>query len=201
MTNTAQARREAIDATITKIRSIEAEQGVTRDSIDAIREAVVALAKRSELFPRETYASADRQASDRIFRLSEDPDHRFALYLNAAFPGVESPPHDHTTWAVIAGIDGEEHQKVYRRTDDGNEPGKGTVEVEREFTVRPGTGIGFMPDDIHSIHVMGEQPILHLHMYGRALETMTERVAYDMAAGTYKVFPAHPNIQDDPQDA
>ena len=200
MASIAEQRRAAVADTIARIRAIEAEQGVTRDGIEAIRQTVVELAKRADLFPRETFAGPDREPGDRIFRLSEDPDRRFALYLNAAFPGVESPPHDHTTWAVIAGIDGEEHQKVYRRTDDGNEPGKGTVEVDREFTVTPGTGIGFMPDDIHSIHVLGEQPILHLHMYGRALETMTERVAYDTEAGTYAVFPAHPSIQDDPQD-
>ncbi len=55
-----------------------------------------------------------------------------------------------------------------------------------------------MPDDIHSIHVLGDQSIMHLHMYGKALEEMTERVAYDRENGTYAVFPAHREIMDDP---
>jgi hypothetical protein len=53
-----------------------------------------------------------------------------------------------------------------------------------------------MPDDIHSIHPRNERPGLILHMYGRALDHLPNRVTYNMAEGTYKVFPATPNIRE-----
>ena len=200
MPTIAQQRAAAVAQTIASIREIEAEKGVTRDALEDIKAAMIGLARRTELFPRAVFAPPGGAPRDRLYRISQDPDRRFALYLNSAKPGTETPPHDHTTWAVIAGVEGEEHQKIYTRTDDGAEKGRGTVEVAREFTVMPGQAIAFMPDDIHSIHVLGEQSIMHLHMYGKALEEMTERVAYDRDAGTYATFPAHRDIMDDPGD-
>ena len=198
MSTIAQERRTAVAQTIASIREIEQRQGVTREALENIKAAVIGLARRTELFPRAVFAPPGGSPRDRLYRISEDPNHRFALYLNSAKPGTKTPPHDHTTWAVIAGVEGEEHQKIYERTDDGTAKGKGTVEVAREFTVTPGQAIAFMPDDIHSIHVLGDQSIMHLHMYGKALEEMTERVAYNRENGTYAVFPAHREIMDDP---
>lgn len=193
-------RRAAVAEAISKTREIEAEKGVTREALEEIRQVMVGLAQRRELFPRTTFKARGDRPDDRIYRLSEDDGHRFALYINCGEPGTKTPPHDHTTWAVIAGIDGEEHQWIYKRTDDGSQPGVGTVEVDHEFTVTPGKAIAFMPDDIHAINVRGDVPALHLHLYGRGFEKMTGRVAYDVNAGTYKIFPGYPEVMDDPGD-
>ncbi|HUN52019.1 MAG TPA: hypothetical protein VMU42_12915, partial [Candidatus Sulfotelmatobacter sp.] len=144
-------------------------------------------------FPPEVFAPVDPKGT--IYRLSEDADHRFAMYASCSEPGRSTPPHDHTTWAVIAGVHGEEHNKFYRRTDDRSVPGQGTVAVDHEFTVRPGTAVTLMPDDIHSIHLGPTGPHVNLHMYGLSLEHLPNRVAYDTAKGTYKVFPASPHIR------
>ena len=57
-----------------------------------------------------------------------------------------------------------------------------------------GTGVTLLPEDIHSIHCLVEQPTLNFHLYGRSIEHLPERKSFDMAAGTYKHFPANPNI-------
>ena len=105
-----------------------------------------------------------------------------------------TPPHDHTTWAVIVGIQGEELNRLYERTDDGSVPGRAQVRGVGQRVVGAGDGIAFMPDDIHSIHCVTEAPTLNFHMYGRSLEDLPNRKAFNMKEGTYKVFPANPNI-------
>ena len=50
-----------------------------------------------------------------------------------------------------------------------------------------------MPDDIHNFEVRGEQIIRHLHFYGRPLESLSERKAFDMENGTYDIMPVGVN--------
>jgi len=191
---TERARR--ISETIADIRAIESTKGVTPAALDGIKSELLKLAEDRSLFPMEEFAiDPDTDGISGLFRLAEDDDHRFALYASVGNPGKGVPPHNHTTWAVIAGVHGEEHNIFYTRTDDGSVAGQGVVEPTGEETVRHGTGVTLMPDDIHSIHIKGETQTLHLHMYGLALEQLHERVMYDRQAGTYKVFSAEQNIK------
>ncbi|HEY0420191.1 MAG TPA: cysteine dioxygenase family protein [Acetobacteraceae bacterium] len=187
------ARTAAVAATIERIRAIEREQGVTRPALDAIRAEMLALAAQEHLFPSGAFPPPEDGAPGaRRYLLQEDPDHRFALYLNALNPGNETKPHDHTTWAVVVSVEGQELNKVYRRTDDGSRPGHADLVVDHEVMVEPGRGIALMPEDVHSIHTQGNKPTRHLHMYGLALEVLDNRVAYDTETGT--VMPYNKNF-------
>ncbi len=130
-----------------------------------------------------------------IYRLAEDADHRFALYASTGAPGKSVPPHNHTTWAVIVGLYGDEHNKFYERTDDGATAGEGSLRETGGITLNHGDGTAMMPNDIHSIQITDSARTVHLHMYGLALEQLHERVMYNRDAGTYRVFPASQNIQ------
>ncbi|MBU6496931.1 MAG: cysteine dioxygenase [Rhodospirillales bacterium] len=171
------ARTAAVAAAIERIRAIERAHGITRQALEAIRGEMLALAAQEHLFPSAEFAPPPAgEKGSRRYLLQEDADNRFALYLNALNPGNETKPHDHTTWAVVVAVEGQELNKVYRQ-----EPGR--LVVDHEVMVEPGRGIALMPTDIHSIHTTGAVPTRHLHMYGLALEKLDNRLAYDPATG------------------
>ncbi len=188
-------RTAAVAETVERVRRIEAEQGVNRAALEAVKQALLELADKRELFPLEDFPIGADDGNGVIYRLSEDPDHRFALYASTALPGKGVHPHNHTTWAVIVGVHGDEHNVFYERADDGSVEGEGTLIETGRQTVGFGNGVTLMPDDIHSIHTDGEAQTVHFHMYGLALEQLHERVQYNQRLGTYAVFPATQNIK------
>ncbi|MBR0647064.1 cysteine dioxygenase family protein [Plastoroseomonas hellenica] len=185
----AAARTAAVAATIERIRAIEADQGVTRASLDAIKTEMLALAAQEHLFPLAEFSPPPAgEKGSRRYLLQEDPNNRFALYMNALNPGNSTKPHDHTTWAVVVAVEGQELNKVYKRFDDGSDPDRCDLRVDHEVMVEQGRGIALMPEDIHSIHTTGDRPTRHLHMYGLALEKLDNRRAFDAETGEVKPY-------------
>jgi len=179
------ARAAHVAATIARIRAIEAAQGVTRDSLAAMKEEMLALAAQEHLFPLAEFAPPPTgEKGARRYLLHEDTDGRFALYLNVLNPGTESKPHNHATWAVIVAVEGRELNRLWERTDDRSVPGQASLREAGQVVVEPGAGVAFLPDDIHSIHTAGDRPTRHLHMYGLALERLDGRLGFDPEKGT-----------------
>jgi len=169
-------RSRAVAATLEAVRAIEANQGVTRPALAAIREQMIALAARKELFPPEEFPLAQNQA-ERFEKLSVDPDGRFELYLEVADKSVDTLPHDHTTWAVVVGIRGMELNRLYE--GDGGPSGQAPLKLREEVPVTAGTGVCMMPTDFHSIHFEKGELNMHLHLYGVGFAHMGDRLMYD----------------------
>src|SRR5580700_981267 len=110
-------RAAAVGAAVEQIKHLEAQGGLTRETLERIKAVVIGLAARSELFASEHFPTP-AGSHGAIYRLSEDRDRRFAVYASAGIAGKVQPPHNHTTWAVISGIYGNEHNVFYDRTDN-----------------------------------------------------------------------------------
>ncbi len=182
MNPVARERMQAVDAMRSRVRAIVGASAVTATSLDRIKAELGALAAQRHLFPDAHFPGpgADKQAT--LYRVAEDVDGSYALYVYRPKPGKETPAHNHTTWAVIAGIEGEEPTRQYVRVGEG---ASATLKLTREFAVGPGEVAGYLPDDFHSIHIRGDKPIFHLHLYGRRLEDLTGREAWDPVAGKF----------------
>ncbi len=183
MTMTLQDQRaQAVGELIGRVRAIETRDGVTRASLDRIKAELISLARLSELFPAEHFANAPGRAGT-IYHLAEDPDGRFALYGSAGVPGKAQPPHNHTTWASIAGVFGDEHNVFYERTDGGENPAEGRLKKMHELTIRRGNACAMLPEDFHTIEVTSKSESLHLHLYGRTLEDLPDRIGFPSSTG------------------
>ena len=189
MDRAAQRKRE-IEAAVADVRAIEKQDGVSRESLEKIKARLLRLAARKDLFNAADYPPPEpgSKRNSCLYRISEDPDHRFALYANASAAHYGTPAHNHTTWAVIVGVTGEELNRFYDRASEGGVREKG------QHVVRQGSGVAFLPEDLHSIHI--DAPLLNFHMYGLALEQLHQREFYKAAEKAWDVFPPHSDIRE-----
>ncbi|PZW44727.1 putative metal-dependent enzyme (double-stranded beta helix superfamily) [Humitalea rosea] len=179
----------AVDESLARIHAIVEASGINRPSLTAIREELLALAEQRALFPAAEFLAAEGQGN-RLHSLREDLGGGFALYLNVLAPGQDTRPHDHGTWFAAAALEGQALHRVYSRTDDGVIAGRAVLRLREEIMVEPGRGIALMPDDIHSLHTRGDRPGRHLHLYGMALERLTDRHSFDLATSTISPYAA-----------
>jgi rhodanese-related sulfurtransferase/predicted metal-dependent enzyme (double-stranded beta helix superfamily) len=191
--NQHQERTAAVRHLVDEARRIE-QNGVNYATLEKIGGLLASLASRADLFPQDEFPLG---ADGGIYRLSEDPDHRFALYASAGGSAKKVPPHNHTTWAIIAGVHGAERNVVYERLDNGAQ--EGVVKLReapaKEKTLRRGDVICYLPDDFHHIETpAGSGDALHLHFYGLSLEHLPDRVSVDMATAAAKRFMAKAKI-------
>ena len=115
--------------------------------------------------------------------LHEEPDHDLAVAALSWLPGRGTPPHDHGTWGVVVGVEGDEVNTFWKRTDDGAKPGHAVLEKLQEKVFPPGAVIGLTPDIIHSVRNDGEDISVSLHVYGRNIN-FTGRSQFDPAKRT-----------------
>jgi len=187
-TDVASRRHQAVARFIAETRHLLGTDALAdKARLEPVARALEALGKQRELFPDEHFpVSASNPAQ--VYRLAEDLDGQFALYVSAGLPGKAQPPHDHTTWAIIAGITGRERNNFYvrERTDD---PARDNLREIAESDVVAGTSVTLLPDDVHTIELIGEENGLHLHFYGLALDRLTGRVVFESkAGGSYRHF-------------
>jgi rhodanese-related sulfurtransferase/predicted metal-dependent enzyme (double-stranded beta helix superfamily) len=189
-----QARYSAVRAAMADIKRIAPQPQIDRATLERLKPVLINLASQSDLFPLDDFKIGEGKHGA-IYELAVDHDGRFALYASAGMPGKAQPPHNHTTWAVISGVSGDEHNVGYERTDDQKTEFQGKLEKRWELTCRKGNAVSFMADDFHTIEVTSSEPTLHLHLYGLSLEQLPGRVFFrEPQATEFKRFMARPEI-------
>ena len=186
-----ESRQDAIATMIANVRAIAQTRNITREILEQIKAEMVHVAKRKALFPLADFQSGEGDPGRQPMQLlHKEDDGQLALYMSTSISDQKPPPHNHATWAVIVGIQGEERNWLFERTDDGSVPGRGAVRVVDEQVAGPGTGVALMPEDIHTIQGKAEEGgRLTFHLYGVTTDRQQGRIAYNEAEGTYRPFP------------
>jgi predicted metal-dependent enzyme (double-stranded beta helix superfamily) len=125
----------------------------------------------SHSWVKPEYYVCDPEQGFGVHVLHEEPDHSLWVIAASWLPHRGAPPHNHGTWAVIAGIDGDEKNVLWRRR------GK-RLERQGTETIGPGQVATFLSDAIHSVSNEGDRITLSLHVYGRNLN-FAERSRFD----------------------
>ena len=183
------ARRDrACQKLLADVHAIKAKEGLTPSALHAFKLKLVALAKRTELFPLTDFAMPAAQG--RIHPLLVEDDDGHGLYFTINMPGKEAAPHDHGVWCINAALSGQERNELFRRTDDGSRAGVATVEKIGEVVVEPGTGLAMADHDIHNTKVISKEPAIGLALYGYAITRFSSVLWYHPEFGSMRASPS-----------
>ena len=180
------------DSPYTLTDYVEDLRRITRetDDEDEIIRRVSPLAKSLALnksWLRDKHHETNEAQGFGTYLLHEEPDHSLAVLVVNWLPGRGAPPHDHGTWAVVAGVEGVERNTRYRRLDDGSRPDHAELKIKHEIEADAGDLICMKSGGIHSVHNDTDKVTLSLHTYGKH-PNHTGRSQFDLETGKKKDF-------------
>ncbi len=173
------------------LRRICAPSADERTILKRLRPLVLRAALSKETWLTDDLYDADPEQGFGVHLLHEEDDHSLAVFAMSWLPNRGTPPHDHGTWGLVAGVDGAETNEFFARVDDESRPDY--VELRRIATkiFTPGDVLAMPSGMIHRVWNCGETIALSLHVYGRHVN-YTGRWQFDLekhsrAAITLKV--------------
>jgi len=122
-----------------------------------------------------------------IHELHQEPDHSLFVAVVTWSPRDETPPHDHGTWAIIAGLEGSETNHWWKRVDDRGNADYAELRRAGSERIDPGTIVAMPGDAIHSVENDSGGKSVTLHIYGTHVD-YTNRHQFDPELHTVKPF-------------
>ncbi len=165
---------------------------ITKETTDEaeIISRVAPLAERlvtDKSWLQQKYYETDEEQGFGVHLLHEEPDHTLAILMVSWLPGRGTPPHDHGTWAVVAGVEGTERNIRYKRLDDGSRPGYAELEVKHDFNADEGDVVSIKNSGIHAVINETDSITLSLHTYGKHIN-YTNRSQFNVETNEQKEY-------------
>lgn len=148
------------------LRAIAADTHDEGEIISRVEPLALRLAQNKSWL-NESHYGTDPEQGFGVHLLHEEEDHSLAVFCLAWQPGRGAPPHDHGTWAVVAGVEGDEHNILYAQTGDRTRDDYAELEVKYENTVGEGELFSMRSGGIHAVVNRTDKVTLSLHTYGR----------------------------------
>ena len=164
----------------------------TRERVEALRPAFGRLLASDNWLPKE-YGEPDLKSGMgggigqyALYRAHDGSLCLFSLVIPA---GAQTPIHDHLAWGLIGVYRGVQDETVYRRTDDGQDQSRASLEIARQQTVKQGEFYTLLPpiDDIHYVKTVSETPSISIHLLANDTACIM-RHRFDAASGIVTPF-------------
>lgn len=168
-----------LDTFVEDLRAVAKKTAEERQILAELRPLILRAALSKQWLQPRHYEALPEQGNG-VHVLHQEPDHTWAVVAVSWLPGRQTPPHNHGTWAVVAGVDGPERNIFWRRVDDGARNGYAELERIGEKVVGVGDVLAMPAETIHSIANDTDGVTLTLHVYGKHLN-FTPRFQFDVA--------------------
>ena len=181
-----------IRALIEDTRRLTTHIADTKQRVEALRPAFGRLLGSDNWLPKE-YGEADLKSGMGSgigqYALYRAEDGSLCLFSLVIPPGAQTPIHDHLAWGLIGVYRGVQDETVYRRTDDGRDESKATLEIARQQTVKRGEFYTLLPplDDIHYVKTVSDTPSISIHLLANDTACIT-RHRFDATSGIVTPF-------------
>jgi predicted metal-dependent enzyme (double-stranded beta helix superfamily) len=150
---------------IADLRTVTSEHRDDNSIISAVRPLAKRLAL-SRTWIRPQHYECDEEQGFGIYLLHEEADHALAVLAVNWLPGRGTLPHDHGTWAVVAGVEGPERNVFWERIDDRSREGYAELKQIGDKVFEAGDVVAMPPGTIHSVVNESDAVTLSLHTYG-----------------------------------
>jgi len=155
----------SLDEYVEDLRAIAEQTSDDRAIIGKVRPLARRLALSKTWLKPEHYKCNEEQGFG-VHLLHEEADHTLAVFAVSWLPGGGAPPHNHGTWAVVAGVDGPEVNGFWDRIDDRSREGYAELSKRAEKSFSEGEVVALEPDHIHSVVNNTDAVTVSLHTYG-----------------------------------
>jgi predicted metal-dependent enzyme (double-stranded beta helix superfamily) len=119
-----------------------------------------------------------------VSMLYDEPFFPLTVQLVAWAPGMASPIHNHASWGLVALLSGQEKNSFWQRSPTSALPDR--IEPAGDLLLSPGEILCLMPDAIHQVVALGNQPTLSFNIYGET--DYNQRFEFEPKQGTAKCF-------------
>lgn len=180
--------RELIDETRRLTRMVTD----VHERVEALRPAFAKLLAADGWLPKE-YGEPDLKSGMgggigqyALYRAEDGSLCLFSLVIPA---DAQTPIHDHLAWGLIGVYRGVQDETVYRRTDDGRDESRATLDIARRQTVTRGQFYTLIPplDDIHYVKTVSDTPSISIHLLANDTACVV-RHRFDAVNGTVTAF-------------
>ncbi|MCG9893340.1 MAG: cupin [Thermosynechococcaceae cyanobacterium MS004] len=137
----------------------------------------------------DNYLPPDPDTGWSVLMLYDEPDYPITVQTVVWTPGTVSPIHNHATWGVVALLSGQEKNTFWQRsatTDTSDHIETDRIEQVGDRILSPGDILCLMPDAIHHIEALSDEPTISFNLYGET--NYSQRFQFDPVQGTAHIF-------------